>query len=79
MICKRLALGWYVLFLLKINLDFLLRKTGASLNYKIELGSLHISPCFSAIIDALFTALKTVKKSASLTLEQVLLEKGLKL
>jgi hypothetical protein len=30
--------------LLKINLDFLRRKTGASLNIKIELGSLHISP-----------------------------------
>jgi hypothetical protein len=30
--------------LLKINIDFLLRKTGASLNFKIELGSLHISP-----------------------------------
>jgi hypothetical protein len=30
--------------LLKINLDFLLRKTGASLNFKIKLGSLHISP-----------------------------------
>jgi hypothetical protein len=30
--------------LLKINLDFLFRKTGASLNFKIKLGSLHISP-----------------------------------
>jgi hypothetical protein len=30
--------------LLKINLDFLLSKTGASQNFKMELGSLHISP-----------------------------------
>jgi hypothetical protein len=30
--------------LLKINLDFSLRKTGASLNFKIKLGSLQISP-----------------------------------
>jgi hypothetical protein len=29
--------GWYVLFLLKINLHFLLRKIGASKNFKIEL------------------------------------------
>jgi hypothetical protein len=28
--------GWYVLLLLKIKLDFLLRKTGESLNFKIE-------------------------------------------
>jgi hypothetical protein len=33
--------------LLKINLDFLLRNIGASLNFKIELGSLHISPVAS--------------------------------
>jgi hypothetical protein len=30
--------------LLKIKLDILLRKIGASPNFKIELGSLHISP-----------------------------------
>jgi hypothetical protein len=30
--------------LLKINLDFLLRKTGASLNFKTDLVSLNISP-----------------------------------
>jgi hypothetical protein len=36
--------GLVCLFLLKIKLDFLLRKTGASLNFKIELLSLNISP-----------------------------------
>jgi hypothetical protein len=36
--------GWYVWFLLKDKLDILLRKIGTSLNLKIELGSLHISP-----------------------------------
>jgi hypothetical protein len=30
--------------LVKINLKFLLRKTGASLNFMTELRSLHISP-----------------------------------
>jgi hypothetical protein len=30
--------------LLKIRLDFLLRKTGASLNFKVEGWSLHINP-----------------------------------
>jgi hypothetical protein len=31
-------------FLLKINLEFLLRKIGASLNFNFKLGSLHVSP-----------------------------------
>jgi hypothetical protein len=35
--------GYYLKFLLKLNLKFSLRKTGASLNNKIELGSLHTS------------------------------------
>jgi hypothetical protein len=30
-------LGWYVLLLLETNLEFLLKKTGANLNFKIEL------------------------------------------
>ena len=37
-------LGWYVYFVLKIYLGFVLRKTRARLNFKIDLGSLHISP-----------------------------------
>jgi hypothetical protein len=30
--------------MLKVNLDFILQKTGAHLNLKVELESLHISP-----------------------------------
>jgi hypothetical protein len=37
------VLGWIVYFLLKIDLEFLFRKIGASLNFKTELVSLHIS------------------------------------
>jgi hypothetical protein len=36
--------AWYAEFLLEINLKILLRKTGARLNYKITLISLHIDP-----------------------------------
>jgi hypothetical protein len=36
--------GWYVLFLLKMNLDFLLRKIGAMLKFKADLMSKHFSP-----------------------------------
>ena len=39
-----IPLGWYVKFMLKIDLEFLLRKTMVRLNLKIDLGSLHISP-----------------------------------
>jgi hypothetical protein len=38
------VLAWYSEFLLEIDLKILLRKTGASLNFKIDLVSLHISP-----------------------------------
>jgi hypothetical protein len=38
------AQGWYVKFFLKINLVFLFRKTGASLNFKNDFWSVHISP-----------------------------------
>ena len=37
-------LGWYVWFLLKFELEFLLRKTTERLNFKIDLGNLHIHP-----------------------------------
>jgi hypothetical protein len=36
--------AWYAEFLLEINLKILLRKTGARLNFKIALVSLHIDP-----------------------------------
>jgi hypothetical protein len=36
--------AWYAEFLLEINLKILLRKTGARLNFKIALMSLHIDP-----------------------------------
>jgi hypothetical protein len=44
------ALGWFVYFLLKIILDFLLGKTRASLNFKTELGSQYISPGVSVVV-----------------------------
>jgi hypothetical protein len=34
--CTRPVQGWCAKLLLKIRLDFLLRKTGASLNFKVE-------------------------------------------
>jgi hypothetical protein len=37
-------LAWYAEFILEINLKILLRKTGARLNFKIALISLHIDP-----------------------------------
>jgi hypothetical protein len=37
-------LAWYAKFLLEISLKILLRKTGARLNFKIALISLHIDP-----------------------------------
>jgi hypothetical protein len=37
-------LAWYAEFFLEINLKILLRKTGARLNFKIALISLHIHP-----------------------------------
>jgi hypothetical protein len=37
-------LAWYAKFLLEIDLKVLLRKTGARLNFKIALISLHIDP-----------------------------------
>jgi hypothetical protein len=39
-----LDLAWYAEFLLEIGLEILLRKTGARLNFKIALVSLHINP-----------------------------------
>jgi hypothetical protein len=36
--------AWYAEFLLEIDLKTLLRKTGARLNFKITLISLHIDP-----------------------------------
>jgi hypothetical protein len=36
--------AWYAEFLLEIDLKILLRKTGARLNLKISLISLHIDP-----------------------------------
>jgi hypothetical protein len=38
------GLVWYAEFLLEIDLKILLRKTGARLNFKIALTSLHIDP-----------------------------------
>jgi hypothetical protein len=38
------TLAWYAEFLLEIHLKVLLRKTGARLNFKIALISLHIDP-----------------------------------
>jgi hypothetical protein len=37
-------LAWYAELLLEMNLKILLRKTGARLNFKIALKSLHIDP-----------------------------------
>jgi hypothetical protein len=37
-------LAWYAEFLLEIDLKILLTKTGARLNFKITLISLHINP-----------------------------------
>jgi hypothetical protein len=37
-------LAWYAEFLLEIDLKILLRKTGARLNLKLRLISLHIDP-----------------------------------
>jgi hypothetical protein len=36
--------AWYAEFLLEIDLEILLRKTGARLNFKIAIVSLHIHP-----------------------------------
>jgi hypothetical protein len=36
--------AWYAEFLLEIDLNILLRKTGARLNFKMALISLHIHP-----------------------------------
>ena len=36
--------GWYAEFLLKIKLGFLLKKTTARLNFKIDLGTLNTHP-----------------------------------
>ncbi len=36
--------AWYAEFMLEIDLKFLLRKTGARLNFKIALTSLDIDP-----------------------------------
>jgi hypothetical protein len=38
------VLAWYAEFLLEIDLKILLRKTGARLNFKIALISLHTDP-----------------------------------
>ena len=37
-------LGWYTVFLLKFDLEFLVRKTAARLNFNIDLTTLHIHP-----------------------------------
>jgi hypothetical protein len=37
-------LGWYAEFLLEIDHKIILRKTGARLNFKIALISLHVEP-----------------------------------
>jgi hypothetical protein len=42
MFCRDQA--WYAEFVLEINLKILLTKTGARLNFKIALISLHIDP-----------------------------------
>ena len=39
-----MVLGWYVKFFLKIELEFLLRKTTSRLNFKIDLESPHAYP-----------------------------------
>jgi hypothetical protein len=41
---RRLELAWYAEFLLEIDLKILIIKTGARLNFKIALTSLHIWP-----------------------------------
>ena len=41
---QRMNQGWYVQFLIKIELEFLLIKTTASLNFKIDHGSLYTYP-----------------------------------
>ena len=38
------GLGWYLEFLLKIDIEFVLTKRGARFNFMNDLISLHISP-----------------------------------
>jgi hypothetical protein len=43
---------WYSIILLEIDLKILLRKTGARLNFKIALISLHIDPGINCVADS---------------------------
>ncbi len=42
--------GWYAEFMLEIDLEVLLRKTGARLNLKIDLIFLHINPEIHSVV-----------------------------
>jgi hypothetical protein len=47
--------AWFAEFLLEINLKILLRKTGARLNFRIALLSLHIDPVLGTLFSVLHT------------------------